>query len=65
MAIWDEQAMGTSQASARNKGKEHYFVEKEEEVGRVAWKESLLEQGRSSGGWRILTGQAVGMVDFL
>lgn len=48
MAIWAEQATVSSQASARNKGGDHYFVEEEEEVGRVAWKESPLEKGRGS-----------------
>lgn len=41
--------MVTSKASARNRGEEHDFVEKEEEVGRAAWKESPLEEGRGSG----------------
>lgn len=35
MAVWAEQAMVPSQASARNKGEEHYFME-EEEVGKGA-----------------------------
>ena len=35
MAVWAEQAAVPSQASARNKGEEHYFME-EEEVGKGA-----------------------------
>lgn len=47
IAIWDKQATAKPQAGPANKREEHYFIEKEEEIGRGALSRSPLERCKS------------------